>query len=265
VRYESIRTTEWWSESIVAQDDGNDDDQSRRVFQLATFHGGRIVWHRMVRARDPMCMRPIPVGVWLHVAAVYEEGEHRIYLNGERHDAVSHGLWTHPSQPIHIGRKGTDEEAFFFHGDIGDVRLYDYALSDADVRGLCEDGGWRPAMPPATSAADPISGLWGPGGGRRVVVMDLRLDVQRGGHELVGEIMAGKPGNMAPIRKGSFDRATGALHLEGTGRHPDEGYDVPYSIHGRLADGEISVAARFEMRDHVHDWNYILARLSISE
>src|SRR5262249_40911894 len=152
-----------------------------------------------------------------------------------------------PSQPIHIGRKGTDEPYFFFHGDIGDVRLYDHALSDTDVLTLCEEGGWTPSIgEPNAGIADPVSGLWGSG---RVVVMDLRYD---GGSLISGEIMTGKRGNMAPIDKGTFDRATGALQLEGTGRHPDEGYAVPYVIRGRLADGEISVAATFEMKGHVH-------------
>ena len=138
VRYDALRHTAGWSDCIVAQDDGNDGDQSRRVFQLSTWQGGRIVWHRMMGARDPMCRLPFSVGAWVHVAAVYEHGEHRIYANGELHDSVRHSFWTHPSQPIHIGRKGTDESVFFFHGDIGDVRLYDHALTDADVRALVE-------------------------------------------------------------------------------------------------------------------------------
>ncbi len=43
-----------WSDCIIAQDDGNDDDQSRRVFQLSTLDR-HIVWHRMTCARDPEC------------------------------------------------------------------------------------------------------------------------------------------------------------------------------------------------------------------
>lgn len=108
VRYDAF-DPDGWSNCIIAQDNGNDEDQSQRVFQLSTWQG-RIVWHRMVGARDPMCMRPIRMGTWLHVAAVYETGEHRIYLNGELHDRVPHRFWIHPSQPIHmLGRNNRSE------------------------------------------------------------------------------------------------------------------------------------------------------------
>ncbi len=48
------RKLEGWSCCIIAQDDGKDDDQSRRVFQLSA-RGRHIVWHRMTCARDPEC------------------------------------------------------------------------------------------------------------------------------------------------------------------------------------------------------------------
>src|SRR4051794_3494526 len=49
VRYDA-RDMDGYTNCIVAQDDGNDEDQSRRVFQLST-EMGRIIWHRMVGAR----------------------------------------------------------------------------------------------------------------------------------------------------------------------------------------------------------------------
>src|SRR5580765_2216648 len=39
-----------WTNCILAQDNGDDHDQSRRVFQLSA-HDGHVVWHRMVGAR----------------------------------------------------------------------------------------------------------------------------------------------------------------------------------------------------------------------
>jgi hypothetical protein len=42
-------------------------------------------------------------------------------------------LWTHALQPLHIGRKGTDEAHFFFRGAIDDVRIYDRALDAAEI------------------------------------------------------------------------------------------------------------------------------------
>src|SRR5262249_36997637 len=129
---------EGWSNTIISQDDGNDDDQSRRVFQISTLDS-RIVWHRMIGARDPMEKQPVSTGSAVHSVGGVETSEHRLYLDGERQDSVSHRFWTHPSQPLHIGRKGTDEPYFFFRGDIDDVRLYNRALQDSDIRSLFEE------------------------------------------------------------------------------------------------------------------------------
>lgn len=122
-----------WTNCIVAQDDGADiEGQPRRVFQLST-DNGHIVWHRMICLRDPMCRRRVRAGVWCHVAAVHDHGEHRLYVDGVLCDTVAHEMWTHDAQPMHIGRKGTDEPFFFFHGDIDDVRVYARALSSDEV------------------------------------------------------------------------------------------------------------------------------------
>src|SRR6185436_19161619 len=59
-RYER-RALRGWTSCIVAQDNGNDADQSGCVFQLSTEHQ-HIVWHRMVDARDPMCKRRVRFG-----------------------------------------------------------------------------------------------------------------------------------------------------------------------------------------------------------
>jgi hypothetical protein len=104
-----------WTNCIIAQDDGNDDDQSRRVFQLST-DCGHIVWHRMACVRDPMCKRRIRPGVWCHIVGVHPDGANRLFVDGVLHDTVEHRLWTHAAQPLHIGRKGTPEPFFFFHG-----------------------------------------------------------------------------------------------------------------------------------------------------
>jgi len=250
VRYDP-RDMEGWTNTILAQDNGNDEDQSRRVFQLSTFQS-RIVWHRMVGARDPMAKRPVRSGRWFQVVGVCENGEHRLYLDGEHHDSVSHRFWTHPSQPLHIGRKGTNEHYFFFCGDIDDVRLYNRALGDGDVRLLFEEGGYRaPVDATNVNIGDPLSGRWGQHG---ITFLNLRYD----GDAVTGVIMARDPGHMALVSRGTFDRSTGALRLEGTASHPDDASRVPYVIEGRLMDNEITVAATFAERSHVNSGNYIL-------
>jgi Concanavalin A-like lectin/glucanases superfamily len=250
------RHTEGWTNCIIAQDDGNDEDQSRRVFQLSMYMG-HLVWHRMVGARDPMCKRRVRPGIWHHVVAVYENGDHRIYMDGGLEDSVSHRFWTNSAQPVHVGRKGTDERGFFFQGDLDDIRIFDRALREEEIRGLFEEGGWRSPVPDSrVEAADPLTGRWGRYG---MVVLYLHYDGRNG---VNGRIMARDPGYIAPIRTGTFHRSTGALRLEGTARHPDDGSAIPYVIEGKLDDGEIAVTATFTFAASadVHSGNYILTK-----
>lgn len=150
---------------------------------------------------------------------------------------------------MHIGRKGTGEQFFFFKGAIDDVRLYDRVLSEADVRELRDEGGWT-SRRRVTANADPLSGRWGRDG---VVFLDLRFD----GHRAVtGRIMSGRPDNMAAIVSGEFDPTTGALRLSGVAKEPrsDEMHD--YLIEGMLDGGEITVVAHFG----TFEGNFMLAR-----
>jgi L-amino acid N-acyltransferase YncA len=251
VRYER-RRFRGWTNTIIAQDNGDDADQSARVFQLSTDHQ-RIVWHRMIGARDPMCKRRVRVGTWYHLAAVYADGEHRLYLDGVLQDTERHGFWTHATQPLHIGRKGTNEAHFFFKGAIDDLRIYARALAPGDVTALYREGGFeKPAPPPA----EDVSGRWGHDG---VVFLDL---VAGDAGRVSGTIMAGRPDNMAEVQSGTYDRATGRLRLQGVARHPDSGVPVDYVLEGGVADGDAVMAARFRTRDGSRGYsgNHVLTR-----
>ena len=227
-----------WSNCIIAQDDGNDDDQSRRVFQLSVWDR-HVVWHRMICARDPQCRAWIRFGEWYHLAATCADGRHILYLDGVRQDSVDTRFWTHAEQPLHIGRKGTVEPHFFFRGAIDDVRVYDRALAGDEVLALFQEGGFaKPPRRPGRSA-DPISGRWGQHG---VNFLDLRLE--RDG-TVRGNVMHGRPGVRAEIASGSFDRETGALLLTGTAPHHKSGEILPYRIEGMLDEGEVTVTASF--------------------
>ena len=229
-----------WSGCIVCQDDGNDEDEAqvRRVFQLST-NDNRITWHRMIGARDPIFKRRVVADMWYHVAAVYEQGVHRFYVDGVQCDEVEHHLWTNAEQPIHIGRKGTDEPYFFFSGAIDDVRIYRRALSGDEVRALFREQGFDKTIAIAPIVGDPISGQWGE---RGVVFLDLHFD---GVSALSGQVMSGRPDNMAAITTGRFDRAAGTLTLDGMARHPRDPVTLPFHIEGLLDGDEVCVTATF--------------------
>ena len=96
-----------WSNCLICQDNGDDDEQSRRVFQLSLL-GGRLTWHRMILARDPVSRHTITPGAWFHAAVTVSNGVHRLFVDGDLQDTVEHPLRVSAEQPIHIGRKGTD-------------------------------------------------------------------------------------------------------------------------------------------------------------
>ena len=100
-----------WSNCIICQDDGNDDDQSRRVFQLSTF-GPNIVWHRMCQARDLIVKKRVRSGTWYHVAVAVSGRMHRLYVDGIEEDSREYDWCTHAAQPLHVGRKGPAENNF---------------------------------------------------------------------------------------------------------------------------------------------------------
>ncbi|HEY9518261.1 MAG TPA: LamG-like jellyroll fold domain-containing protein [Gemmatimonadales bacterium] len=233
------RKLEGWSNCIVAQDDGVDENQARRVFQLSTWNR-HVVWHRMTQTRDPECKRWIRFGEWYHLVATCANGRHTLYLDGVAQDSVEAAFRIHPDQPLHIGRKGTLERHFFFRGAIDDVRLYDRALAAAEVLALFREGGFvKPGPGPGTGSADPISGRWGQHG---VNFLDLKLGADG---SVRGNVMHGRPDIRAEVAAGRFDRNTGALRLEGTAPHHKTGEMLSYRVEGLLDQGVVTVTAHF--------------------
>jgi len=85
-----------------------------------------------------------PAGSWYHVAAVYADKDIKIYLNGELRENKTFDLSTSSTTPdknLVIGARSYDSTiTSFFGGKVDDVRIYDGALSDAEIWALCESG-----------------------------------------------------------------------------------------------------------------------------
>ena len=92
----------------------------------------------------------------------------------------------------------------------------------------------------AAQQSDPISGRWGQG---QTALMDLAFDGKRG---ISGTIFVINPSGTtsAPIRKGTFDPASGALSLEGEVKAPD-GATIPYLLTGKLTGGSLAMSYEF--------------------
>ncbi len=83
---------------------------------------------------------PTNQGEWYHIAYTYDDANntHSLYINGNivksEANTVSIGYDTHP---LLIGADVENESlAYFFHGLIDEVRIYNRALSDYEVKGL---------------------------------------------------------------------------------------------------------------------------------
>jgi hypothetical protein len=85
-----------------------------------------------------------PAGNWYHVVGVYSDKEVRVYLNGELRGRRTFDLETGsttPDKSLVIGAMSYDSTIkAFFGGKIDEVRIYDGALSDAEIWSLYENG-----------------------------------------------------------------------------------------------------------------------------
>ena len=104
------------------------------------------------------------VGVWRHICLTYDGNVARMYADGTEVTSAAKN-WNVVLSRAHIGRQVNDA-AEFWDGFVDDVRIYDYALSQAEVKKLA-------ALPKATKPG-PADGdirletwaslSWSPGG-----------------------------------------------------------------------------------------------------
>jgi len=82
----------------------------------------------------------IDVGTWYHVAFVYNGMEKMIYIDGKFDASEAHsGNIATNDQPVRIASWGglsDSSQTRHFTGKIDDVRIYNYALSEADIAAI---------------------------------------------------------------------------------------------------------------------------------
>lgn len=76
---------------------------------------------------------PILADTWYHVTGVYDQSFVYLYLDGEfiTKTAYSMGAPSSPGGNFYIGSGGDN---FFFEGTVDDVRVYDYALNENEIK-----------------------------------------------------------------------------------------------------------------------------------
>ena len=147
------------------------------------------------------------VGVWRHVCLTYDGSIARLYADGAEVTSATKN-WDLVLNRAHIGRQVNDA-AEFWDGLIDDVRIYDYALSPAEVKKLASlPKATKPS--PADGAIHPdtwASLSWSPGGyavSHDVYFGENFIDVNDGaggtfqGNQDTTYFVAGFPGYLYP-------------------------------------------------------------------
>jgi len=88
------------------------------------------------------------LGQWQHVVGTYDRSTVNLYLNGELVDSIAYDdPLTTPPNPVLIGKSGFGE---FLHGTVDEVRIYDRALTEAEILEL-----FNSEAPPCTTTLNP--------------------------------------------------------------------------------------------------------------
>ncbi|UCD37282.1 MAG: VCBS repeat-containing protein [Fidelibacterota bacterium] len=106
----------------------------------------------------------LDLNTWYQIVGTYDGSAQKLYVNGELHDSLAWADNFTITSGALIGRDiqgGQD-----FNGLIDDIRIYDRALSKAEIQALYHEGGWDPdliAYYPFNGNANDESGNGHPG------------------------------------------------------------------------------------------------------
>jgi len=132
-----VNSVDKWWQAIVTKGDSawrlHHYEQSGRV----AFHATGLSTPGMRQHGGPASQTDIADGQWHHVAAVYGGGKGYIYVDGRLEDEIEmSGSIATNDEPVCIGENSRARDRAF-NGMIDDVRIYDYALSPAEISMLC--------------------------------------------------------------------------------------------------------------------------------
>jgi fibronectin type 3 domain-containing protein len=105
--------------------------------------GGTSGWHWHNGATSLDSLR------WYHVVTTFDGSTSKIYLDGQLDGQLSvSGPLVSTAEPLKIGVYGPARDLAYFAGLIDDIRIYNRALSAAEVDSLYRLGGWPLDAPP---------------------------------------------------------------------------------------------------------------------
>jgi len=119
------------NQTLISHDDGHY-DRSLGIDYQVEWNG----WVAFSGDEEVLGYHPIDVGQWTFIAAVYDQtqGTVKLFVNGSMYDGT--GICDPGWDYIHIGENPAFAE--FFAGEIDEVKIFDYALSEDELRSLHE-------------------------------------------------------------------------------------------------------------------------------
>lgn len=119
-------------------------DTSVKDYDISTANGKLTVWYESTGYDQYISSNSsLSSSVWTHFVVVFDNrSSGKIYINGALDKSFSSAeLRGVTTQPHYIGKRGTGYLNAWFNGLIDEVRIYNRALSPAEVRALYE---WAP-------------------------------------------------------------------------------------------------------------------------
>ena len=110
-------------------------DNARRL--VLNFNTNGQAWIPSRFVTEAVLPAPLPTNVWLHVAATYDHNAVILYLNGVplKTNVIGAATVAHSTSSFRIGMDDNGNCPFL--GSIDDVRVYNRALTAAEIACLC--------------------------------------------------------------------------------------------------------------------------------
>ncbi|MBN2280293.1 MAG: SUMF1/EgtB/PvdO family nonheme iron enzyme [Candidatus Marinimicrobia bacterium] len=125
---------------------------------------------------------PVYANLWHHVVVTYNGSELILFLDGEMEDVKNTGFTkiNELHEKLLIGKNGNDN--FHFCGNIDDIRIFNYAIDNVDVKNLFHENGWEGNNPQEENmvfvegGAFQMGDIWGDGYSNETPVHDVTLN-----------------------------------------------------------------------------------------
>jgi len=103
-------------------------------FKISSSGRLNVIWENGGSTQQLSSTQPIPEDEWHHVAIIYGSGTATLYIDGVRDSSFSRTAPIPTTQSFYIGAANKNTPTAFFRGNIDEVRIWDVALTEDQLR-----------------------------------------------------------------------------------------------------------------------------------